>query len=189
VTQNGNPRLSIKHMILILIANPELLTGSKSVSPTLRDMKKGMAWYFGRNTGRRYIREQLRELERQGAIEIRFRYLYMGKYGPQAQANEYTIVDPAKGFDLELTERQAQIKGKAREKRGEPRASLPGKPYTGEWKASPAYEEGYAPYDEALKRVDFGPTFPKGDPRNMDKVKAANQALIREKRERTGKGL
>lgn len=185
--QNGKPRLRIKHMILILISNPEPLTGSKSVSPTLRDIQNGLAYWFGRNTPRRYIRNQLRELERQGVIETISTYLKAGNQGPQAQANVYRIVDLAKGFDLELTERQEQIREKAREKREEPPARLRVKFYLKHWKPSPAYVEGYARYDEALQRVNFGPPYPKGDPRNMDKVKRANEALVREKRERDTK--
>ncbi|GAI66860.1 unnamed protein product [marine sediment metagenome] len=57
------------------------------------------------------------------------------------------------------------------------------------WQPSPAYLRNYLPYWEALKRANLGPRWGKRDPRNMDKVKRANQVLIQEKRKRTGKGL
>jgi len=189
MTQNGKPRLTIKHMILVLISNPEPLTGSRGATPTLGDIGNGLAYWFGRNTDCRYIRRQLRELEHQGAIETIPNYLDAGNHGPQAQANVYRIVDLAKGFDLELTERQTQTRETAREKREEPPPLLPVKFFLRNWQPGPAYVKGYAPYDEALQRVWFGPTWPTGDPRNMEKVKRVNDVLVREKRERSGEGL
>ena len=53
------------------------------------------------------------------------------------------------------------------------------------WQPSPAYLRGYLPYLIALEQANLGPTWPKRDPRNMDKVKRANQVLIAEKWKRT----
>jgi len=40
------------------------------------------------------------------------------------------------------------------------------------------YEAGFAPYREAIAKVDLGPRFPKRDPRNIDRVKKIVDALI-----------
>lgn len=186
MSQNGTPRLSIKHMILLVLLDFKPLTEIDELSPTLREIQDGLAYHFGEYTSRPHMRKQLRELEAQGAIETSFFYLSTGKDGPQAQANRYRIVDIAKGLDLELTPRKERIRKEAREKRETPRAILPGKFYGRNWRPSPAYEEGYAPYAEALRCADLGPTFPKGDPRNIAKVRRVRQLLIDKKRELRG---
>jgi len=47
--------------------------------------------------------------------------------------------------------------------------------------AGPDYERGFAPYREAIARVDLGPKFPRRDPRNLDRVKRVVNALVAEK--------
>jgi len=47
--------------------------------------------------------------------------------------------------------------------------------------AGPDYERGFAPYREAISRVDLGPKFPRRDPRNLDRVKKVVNALVAEK--------
>lgn len=47
--------------------------------------------------------------------------------------------------------------------------------------AGPDYEKGFAPFREAIARVDLGPRFPKRDPRNLERVKRVVDALITEK--------
>lgn len=39
------------------------------------------------------------------------------------------------------------------------------------------YQAGFAPYRDAIEQVDIGPSYPKGDPRNYDKVKLIGDAL------------
>lgn len=51
----------------------------------------------------------------------------------------------------------------------------------GVYLAGDDYETGFAPYREAIARVDLGPRFPKRDPRNLDRVKKVVNALIAEK--------
>ena len=51
----------------------------------------------------------------------------------------------------------------------------------GVYLAGDDYETGFAPYREAISRVDLGPRFPKRDPRNLDRVKKIVTALIAEK--------
>lgn len=57
----------------------------------------------------------------------------------------------------------------------------PGRFAEGVYIAGPDYERGFAPYREAIERVDLGPRFPKRDPRNIDRVKRVVEALIAEK--------
>jgi hypothetical protein len=51
----------------------------------------------------------------------------------------------------------------------------------GVYLAGDDYESGFAPYREAIARVDLGPRFPKRDPRNLERVKRVVNALIAEK--------
>jgi len=57
----------------------------------------------------------------------------------------------------------------------------PGRFAEGVMIAGPDYEKGFAPYREAISRVDLGPKFPRRDPRNLARVKAVVDALIAEK--------
>ena len=57
----------------------------------------------------------------------------------------------------------------------------PGRFAEGVMIAGPDYEKGFAPYREAIARVDLGPKFPRRDPRNLNRVKAVVDALIAEK--------
>lgn len=43
------------------------------------------------------------------------------------------------------------------------------------------YQKGFAPFREAIARVDLGPRFPKRDPRNLDRVRKVVEALVAEK--------
>jgi len=57
----------------------------------------------------------------------------------------------------------------------------PGRFAEGVYIAGPDYEKGFAPYREAIARVDLGPKFPRRDPRNLERVKKVVDALIAEK--------
>lgn len=57
----------------------------------------------------------------------------------------------------------------------------PGRFAEGVYIAGPDYERGFAPYREAIARVDLGPKFPRRDPRNIERVKRVVEALIEEK--------
>jgi len=57
----------------------------------------------------------------------------------------------------------------------------PGRFAEGVYIAGPDYERGFAPYREAIARVDLGPKFPRRDPRNLDRVKRVVDALVAEK--------
>jgi len=60
-------------------------------------------------------------------------------------------------------------------------AKGPGRFAEGVYLAGPDYEKGFAPYREAISRVDLGPKFPRRDPRNLDRVKKVVAALVAEK--------
>lgn len=57
----------------------------------------------------------------------------------------------------------------------------PGRFAEGVYLAGPDYEKGFAPYREAIARVDLGPKFPRRDPRNLERVRRVVEALIQEK--------
>jgi len=57
----------------------------------------------------------------------------------------------------------------------------PGRFAEGVYIAGPDYEKGFAPYRDAIERVDLGPRFPRRDPRNLDRVKRVVEALVAEK--------
>jgi len=57
----------------------------------------------------------------------------------------------------------------------------PGRFAEGVYIAGPDYEKGFAPYHDAISRVDLGPRFPKRDPRNPERVKKVVDALVAEK--------
>lgn len=44
------------------------------------------------------------------------------------------------------------------------------------------FEEGFAPFREALERVDLPPRAPRGDPRNLERVAAVARALSERRR-------
>jgi len=48
----------------------------------------------------------------------------------------------------------------------------------GVYLAGPDYEKGFSPYREAIAGVDLGPKYPRRDPRNIERVKRVNAALI-----------
>lgn len=57
----------------------------------------------------------------------------------------------------------------------------PGRFAEGVYKAGDDYAAGFAPFREAIARVDLGPRFPRRDPRNLDRVKRVVEALVAEK--------
>ena len=57
----------------------------------------------------------------------------------------------------------------------------PGRFAEGVYMAGPDYERGFAPFREAIARVDLGPRFPRRDPRNLERVRRVVEALIQEK--------
>jgi hypothetical protein len=48
--------------------------------------------------------------------------------------------------------------------------------------AAPDYEKGFAPYRDVIEKTQLPPRFAKGDPRNIDRVRAMAMALAEAKR-------
>lgn len=57
----------------------------------------------------------------------------------------------------------------------------PGRFAEGVYIAAPDYEKGFAPFHAAIERVTLPAKFPKGDPRNYERVRAIGMALHEEK--------
>ncbi len=47
--------------------------------------------------------------------------------------------------------------------------------------AQPDYQAGFAPYAETIKNTSLPPRYAKGDPRNLDRVKAITTALTKKR--------
>jgi len=47
--------------------------------------------------------------------------------------------------------------------------------------AAPDYEQGFAPFRDVIERITLPPRFPKGDPRNLERVAAIAKALQEKK--------
>ena len=54
----------------------------------------------------------------------------------------------------------------------------PGRFAEGVYIAGPDYEKGFAPFRDAIERVELGPRFPRRDPRNLDRVKRIVDAMV-----------
>ena len=72
---------------------------------------------------------------------------------------------------------------KAGSKKWQDKALLkgPGRFAEGVYIAGDDYETGFAPFREAIARVDLGPRFPRRDPRNLERVRKVVEALVTEK--------
>jgi len=72
---------------------------------------------------------------------------------------------------------------KAGSKKWQEKALLkgPGRFAEGVYIAGDDYEKGFAPFREAIARVNLGPRFPRRDPRNLERVRRVVEALIAEK--------
>jgi len=57
----------------------------------------------------------------------------------------------------------------------------PGRFAEGVYASKDEYEKGFAPYRDAIEKVDLGPRFPRRDPRNLDRVKRVVEALVKVK--------
>ena len=57
----------------------------------------------------------------------------------------------------------------------------PGRFAEGVYIAGPDYSKGFAPFRDAIERVDLGPRYPRRDPRNLERVKRVVDALVKAK--------
>ena len=95
--------LSTKQQILILLAQPLDGWGLPWKDPTLRDLQRGLKEHFRNDVTIRHIRRVLRELTHEGIIERDFNAWHFGRYGNQAQATRYRLVDFTRGFQNGLS--------------------------------------------------------------------------------------
>ena len=56
-------------------------------------------------------------------------------------------------------------------------AKGPGRFSEGVLTAGPDYQKGFAPYAETIAALTYPPKWPKGDPRNLERVRVGNVAL------------
>jgi hypothetical protein len=92
-----------------------------------------------------------------------------------AKANWKAGVDAAASKDLFAKGVAAAGSKKWQEKA---LAKGPGRFSEGVYSAGGDYEKGFAPFREAIARVDLGPKFPRRDPRNLERVKKVVDALV-----------
>lgn len=52
---------------------------------------------------------------------------------------------------------------------------------TGVTGAQDEMKKGFSPYHDVIEGLDYGPKYPAGDPRNLDRVKVGNDALHKKK--------
>ena len=93
----------------------------------------------------------------------------------KAEANYKAGVDAAqaKGLFVKGVKRAGSGKWQDRAlKKG------PGRFAEGVYIAGPDFEDGFKPYHEAIERLDLGPSFPRRDPRNLERVRKVVDALI-----------
>ena len=57
-------------------------------------------------------------------------------------------------------------------------AKGPGRFREGVFGAGGDYEKGFAPFRDAIEKVNLGPKFPKRDPRNLDRVRTVVTAIV-----------
>ena len=60
-------------------------------------------------------------------------------------------------------------------------AKGPGRFSEGVFGAGGDYEKGFAPFRDAIEKVNLGPKFPKRDPRNLDRVRTVVTAIVNAK--------
>ena len=64
---------------------------------------------------------------------------------------------------------------------GKALAKGPGRFSEGTMLAAPDYAKGFAPYAETIAQTQLPPRFPKGDPRNLERVKVISAAMRKRK--------
>jgi len=89
---------STKQRVLILITQPLEYTGTPLISPTVRDICRGLQEHFDITRTRRHIRRLLTELEHEGIIRREIRSWALRPLGAQQQASTYTIVNFNRAF-------------------------------------------------------------------------------------------
>jgi len=83
------------------------------------------------------------------------------------------------GIRLSITQgrREKGIKEAGTKKWQEKTVKKSGNWSTGVAGATDEMQKGYAPYHDIIAGLDYGPKYPAGDPRNLERVKVGNVAL------------
>ena len=87
------------------------------------------------------------------------------KAGVDAAANKDLFAKGVQGAGSKKWQEKTLLKG-------------PGRFSEGVYQAEGDFERGFAPFREAISRVDLGPKYPRRDPRNLERVKKVVDALI-----------
>jgi len=174
-------RPTTEHLIFLILYRHDGRDNGSGLGISVKDIQEELSFEAGRRPSTRHLRRLLLNLERKGAIERDFNYLYSGRLGNEAQATKYIVKDVAKGFDFLLTDQELQRRKETREKDRRIQGSLPESFYDHGYKPSKAFIEGYSPFYQAATRSDMPPKFSKGDPRNYERQKRVNNRLVEEK--------
>ncbi|MBA7608741.1 hypothetical protein ES703_15923 [subsurface metagenome] len=181
MTHRQTPRFTTEQLITLILYRHDGSRHSSHFNRTVRDLQEELTCLSGRRPSIAHIRHLILNLERKGVIERVFHHRQDGRYGDQAQATEYIVKDLYKAFDLVLSDKELETRTQARERDRKIKGSLPPSFSKKEYCPSRAYREAYSPYYKAIMQAHLGPTFPKGDPRNLDRVRNANNVLMDEK--------
>jgi len=176
-------RPTTEHLIFLILYRHDGRGNIFRFGISVKEIQKELTFETGRERSTRHIRKLLLNLERKGAIEREFNYLYPGYSGNEGQATRYIIKDVAKGFDFLLTDQELQKREETLNVAEEEQASLPESFYTHGYKPSKAYIKNYSPFYQALKETPLPPKFPTGDPRNHERYKRNIEILEAKKRE------
>ena len=178
--QREMTRFTTKQLTVLVLLSYDGSRPAQIWNPTLRDLQDHLRYDFGRKVHKRHLSRLLSELDQEGIITRDFNCWYSRPRGTQEQATKYGVVDLYKAFDIPLSDKEQQTRQTAREKRQGTPWTLPARFSLNGWKPGRAYMERYGPFHQALAQADLGLRYPRGDPRNIEKVKRANDALIQE---------
>ena len=84
---------STKNQVLALILMSQGIHPHFMRNPSLRDLQRALSFRFSKHLSIRQIRRVLARLESQGIIHREFNAWRSGRYGNQAQATRYIILD------------------------------------------------------------------------------------------------
>ena len=85
--------LTTKQQLLLIILTFEGIYPHLNNRPTLSDLQAALRFDFSKHCTTRQIRRLLAQLERQGILYREINAWHFGRYGNQAQASRYVILD------------------------------------------------------------------------------------------------
>lgn len=168
--EKGISRISTEHLILALLIYPHLMLWTEGINPSVADIAYALRFYFGRERSTAQIRRLLCALEIKGIIKRELNAWHTARYGNTAQATRYVVIDLKQAYALLLSNRDVKVVMEARAKEPTAVPPLPVDFSSKDYVPGQAYTENYGPFYRAAKRADLAPRFPKGDPRNMERL-------------------